>query len=261
MLEIKLETQFNNYCELTITDTTGFVASLNPGGFIQEGVVPSANNQHHISDGYFFNILAYNAYNCTPKILNPTEAPIHVNSVDVEPVYADNNFVYTYTLKTDGRHTFTRIFIMTKAFYESKNLSFFEGKTIIYYDPTVDKIYKLNAGVPEELTRLQLLLTLSPTWTGDYNQTSLLSTCRLNILSYQLETKLLNSCILVCYQKIDKQLIAARDYVYMLLNVIDYMNQLDQTDEIQRLLESSSSNCGLFADLVKDTNLKDCNCG
>lgn len=260
MLRLRLETQFNNYCELTITDTTGFVSVSNTGGFILEGTVPNENNQHHISDGYFFNILSYNGYNCAPKILNPTEVPSFTSSVNVEPIYADNNFTYTYTLKKDGLYVFTRIFIMSKAFYEMKNISFFEGKTIVYYDPAVDKIFKIVNNVHEEMTRTQLLSNLSTTWTGDYEQITLLSVCNLNTLQYKLETKLLNSCILVCYPKVDKQLVAARDYVFMLLNVIKYLKQLNQINEAQRLIESSSINCNLFESLVKDSNLNNCNC-
>lgn len=260
MLQLKLETQFNNYCELTIEDTTGFISGENPNGFLQEGVVPSANNQHHISDGYFFNILSYNGYNCNPVILNPTDAPIRVNSLDVEPIYEDNNFSYTYNLKKDGLHVFTRIFVISKAFYEMKNPSFFETRTVVYYDPAEDKLYRIENSVPVEITKYQLLIELNSNWTGDYEQISLLSVCHLNTLHYKLETKLLNSCVLVCYNKIDKQLIAARDYIFMLLNVIKYLKQLNQISEAQRLIEASNSYCNLFSNLVSGSKLNNCNC-
>jgi hypothetical protein len=260
MLDLKLETQFNNYCELTIEDTTGYVAPDNLNGFLPEGMVPFENNQYHISDGYFFNILSYNGYNCNPVILNPKEAPIKLNSIDVESVYEDNNLSYTYTLDKDGMNVLTRIFVISKAFYEMKNSSFFGGKTVIYYDPAVDKIYKIDGTTHVEISKYQLLTGLNSNQTGDYVQISIFSVCKLNTLSYKLETKLLNSCILICSEKIDKQLIVARDYVFMLLNTIKYLRQLNQISEAQRVIEASNSYCSLFTNLVSDSNLKDCNC-
>ncbi len=260
MLTIKITTQFNNYCELTINDTTGYTAVDNLGGFIPEGVATTGNNQYHISDGYFFNILSYNGYNCTPIILNPTDVPIHVLTSNVAPVYTNNNFTYTYTLTSDGLNVFSRVFIISKSFYESKPLSFFEGKTIIYYDPATDKLYKIVNSLPVEITKLELLLGLSETITGDYEQISLLSVCKLNSLHYKLETKLVNDCILICYEKVDKQLIIARDYIFMLLNVIKYLKQLNQISEAQRVIESSNINCSLFENLLGGINSKSCNC-
>lgn len=259
MLQLQITIQTDSYCDLTVEDTTGFISGSNLNGFLAEGATADVD-QYHISDGYFFNILTYDYYSCSPGIQNSSDVPVTVSSGDVEPIYTDNDFVYKIKMTKDGIHTIHRFFIISKSFYEAQTLEFFDGKLVVYYDPAEDLIYKVDGLTIVSITKEELVaLVLDETITGGYVYETYTSLCYLNALHYKLENKLLNSGILSCPAKVDKGLIAARDYVYMALNVISYLQELGQELEVQRLIESIWSCVLPFTDLL-NVKLQDCGC-
>ena len=251
MLQLSITNTFSNACVLDIEDTTGFIGTV-ASGFVPEDGTTSDADSFKISEGYFLNFLVYKPYNCDPYVIKHEE----YQYTDIEPVYADNDFNYSYTMTKDGRYTFYRFFIISKIFYLSKPSSFFTGKQVIYYDGS--NVYAVINGLATPITKITLLDYIETNFTGSYISYNFLSLCEIQKMNLLLETTLLKSCILTCPERVDSKLLFGRDYFYMLYNVIKYLLSLNRESDIQKLIDSSACYLDTFKTLINGTRG---NCG
>lgn len=254
MLQLSITSTFDNSCTLNVEDVTDFIGN-SIDGFIPEGSPTDNSDSYKISEGYFINFLVYKPYNCDPYVIK--EEVFSYNSVDIESVYAENNFTNTYTMTKDGRYTFYRFFVISKIFYLSKPSNFFTGKTIIYYDGT--SLYVVNNNISTTINKINLLDYLESNITGSYIDYNFLSLCEIRKMNLLLETTLLKSCILTCPEKVDSKLIFGRDYFYMLNHVIEYLLSLNRESDIQKLIDSSACYLDTFKTVINGTR-NNCGC-
>ena len=253
MLQLSIDSTFNNSCVLNIEDTTGFIGDVETGFVAEENTTLNADS-FKISEGYFINFLVYKSYNCDPYVIK--EEKFSYNTDDIESTYSENEFSHTYNISKDGRYTFYRFFVISKIFYLSKPSSFFTGKTVIYYDGS--GLYVIINGLATAIKTIDLLDYLEIDFTGSYIDYNFLSLCEIKKMNLSLEVVLLKSCILTCPERVDSKLIFGRDYFYMLYNVILYLLSLNREADIQKLIDSSACYLETFKSLVDGTRG---NCG
>lgn len=260
MLILNADIEFSNNCILSITDTTGF-KSENINGFLATGS-PNQQDEYHITDGYFVNAIFYNKYVGEPLFINKSTSLYEV-TIPVEPVYEDNFNTDYYTLNKDGEYTIKRIFIISKEYYDNMvfiNPSFFGSKIVFYYDKIENLFYEIVDDFPVETKLEDIITRYSNSNTGGFMTQRFVSTCLLNKCLYLLQKEILNSNLSFCSDKVPNGLISKRDFVYMLLQVIKYLQESGYNREVQRLIEGTNT-CGLVCKDIQVKTNNDCGCG
>lgn len=172
----------------------------------------------------------------------------------------EENFIQVYVLKfKDQTETFVKSEVtQTIAFSYSQDGFYTLCKVVIpldssksiYYDQ--GKYYHNN----EEVSLKEVIAL--PEADVEYNY--FFSTCNLKKCFVKLCQEIFNSKNTICGQgNVDHSLIYKRDLIWSALNVIQYMAEMDQMDEAQRLLEEITSCNGLCPSSQKSNN--GCGCG
>lgn len=255
MTKLKIDVQLDASCLLTVTDISGFYDSVaNVNGFLPESSTdPVVAGSYKISNGYFIDLIIYNKYNVAPSLINVNEPFYKVTSVD--PVYANNFVPSTYSMLTDGTYTVTRVFMISDVFYNANRTSgIFNGKTIYYTDGA--NIYLVASDSTSTVITLPVFAV-----TNLVNSTTLsvsstfISVCQLNNCYFTIMDKLIDLGLNNC--DVTNTLYKDRDFLYMALETIGYMQDFNNNSEIQKLIESVT-NCGICNDKSKITS---CGCG
>lgn len=164
----------------------------------------------------------------------------------------------TFTVKDDGYYVVDHIILPNMKWYENASNEYKEYYETIYVTDG-KKVYKEVEGSLEECTVKEILerniegttikkCKVEVFYTGNLQQ------CYINYCK-QLFTDLLTKCPPNSYN--DK--LFARDFIWMTLNVIDYLISFKQFMEAERIL-SMFRTCGNFCDLQTSTN-KCISCG
>ena len=276
----------NTNCSLSILDTTGF----NNGTTITTGFLPESDssalalNTYKLSQGYFLNIIFYNKYAVTPIILNPIE-PI-TNVVSVDSTYSNNFTAKFYSLVLDGSYTVTRYFIPSLTFYTANSSNaIYTDITQFYTDGTT--IYKVISGTPTAIS-ISTFATTSLTNTNCISSNvSFLSTCYMNLCYFRLLSTITDHNIGLQHYRSsdnyrqdygdtyydsyrnsrsedDKRFIVEefkekRDIIYMTLEVIKYLQDVNNITQIQKLIESIDI-CGIICPPIISSTSSNCGC-
>lgn len=183
----------------------------------------------------------------------------------------DSNYVFVYVLQLNQTAGITsQVFIKTSedqqvifdlgldGFYTLVTLKVPIGVGSNYYYQD-DKFYHLF----EEIS-LQNLIELNPNVSGleisydYYFQTCKLKKCFVNTCYQIFDSQTNISCNNL---KLDSNLIYKRDLIWSTLNVINYMVELDQYEEAERLLERIMGCNGLCNNSCLDSyNVSNCGC-
>lgn len=182
------------------------------------------------------------------RITNNTKCNIIIND------NFDENYVYVYTLHFKDYDD--QVIIKTK---ESDQVLFntsFDGiydiMTIkVPIDPVSNNYYYLNGKFyngEQEITIMDLLDSKEL----DIKVEKYFNKCKLRQCYIDICYKIFNQSSNNCGKGIDSNLLYIRDLIWMSLNVIDYMVEMEQYDEAERLLDRvtgcnglcKSSNCG-----------------
>lgn len=272
MLQLTISVDYNDCdCNVIITDPTNFV-DINVDGFLRENQTPNGPGQFRISDGYMFNVLINTKYNGKSEIINSNELIYNIPSSLVQPVYQDNFPPTSYSLTTDGSILVRRFFIMSKTFYDNSPSSWFAGKTVVYYDGSTSKFYKVVGGSPVEISLLDLALEYNSSYTGSYYSFKIFSICYIRkcytLLAKQIvdgslgtnEYPKKSKCRTGNCNEYEEDLLSKRDFLHDVLHVLQYLIDCNYFGDAQRLLESLNT-CGF---ICKDVGLRtnnDCGCG
>lgn len=258
MTKLKFELTLGDSCDLTIADTTGFVSSANPEGFVLEATSVTPYDSYKISQGYFLNVLQYNKYGVDPIVVSTKEVFENINSEDVDPDYAENFPAQTYKLVQDGVFSISRIFLISEEFYNAeKETSRFDGKTIYYTDGT--KVFKINPDteVVENSSVKDFLKDVDPS-IGLISTLKIISTCLTNKCYFNIINELIASGFDVCQGTFSAELIKQRDFIFMVLEAVRYLKDQGSILEVQKILETVDT-CGGICKKVSTSN--DCGCG
>lgn len=258
MTKLTIDVALDANANLTIKDTTGFTSDINLTGF--SGTVPNSslgqfpltlgvtasNEEYDLTDGYFINVLMYNKYNTNPVILDIAYEKIE----DVNYTDYNVNFVpKVYKLGQDGVYSFRRYFIISKEYYDAQGVKPIGS---IYYDGTT--LFKTITGEIPVAYLTTTFITDNPTvFTGIVVKSKFVATAYLNACKFKLNTTILDS------DKCSDSVRRDRDLIYMTIEVINYLKELNNTSEIQHVIESLNL-CG--SGICKSSAIKqDCNCG
>lgn len=245
MTKLNYTVALDDYCNLTVTDTSGYYDSVNnPNGFLPETNTDTpAFGLYKLSQGYFLNVLLYNKYNVAPIITNSTEEFYHVPS-SVSSTYANNFTPTIYALSADGTFTLKRIFIISDTYYASVvNSGIFAGHDIYYTDGTV--ISFVTSGVPAPVSISVFLNANTSNATVMELDTAFISTCKLNACYYKLMNIILDSKMFNCDDPALAKLVQSKDLIYMTLESIKYMQESNSITQIQKLIEAVDSCCSI----------------
>ena len=272
MLVLKTAVGFDNCeCTVTVTDSTNFQPT-DAEGFVQEGSALPTIDDFHISDGYLFNVLLKTSYSGKNSIINKDEYIYNIPSSDVDPVYEENFPTKQYSLEGDGTFYLKRMFVVSRTFYESLSPSLLTGKTVVFYDDSDLKFYKVVSGVEEEIQLVDLAAEFTSSYFGAFTSHKLFSICFLKRCYYLLQRRVLNNSLGInppnkrnrkCFTgdcESDEELISKRDFIHNTIHVLDYLIDCGYYDDAQRLLESLNT-CGFICRDVGISTNNDCGCG
>lgn len=237
MTTLQFNVKIDTDCDLAITDTsTGFIPE-------SETVVPF--DSYKLSNGYFIDIITYNKYKASPLIVAKSRL---TRSLELPE---DN----VYNLSQDAIYTVHRLFIMSEQFYmENEGTERFTDKTIFYSDG-ID-VYTISGDVSVKLSLGELLSASKVNSTLLYKSSTFVSTCHINKCYYRLIHMLVDEGCSSCNH--DSKIMKDRDFLYMTLEVIEYLKSFNNISEIQKLLESVDL-CGGFCKSISN-NTSNCGC-
>lgn len=172
----------------------------------------------------------------------------------------DENFIQVYILKFEDQ---TEVFVksaetQTVTFSYSQDGFYTLCKVTIPLDTSKPIYYKLGKYYynNQEIS-LKDLIKLSEV---DAEYSYFFSTCNLKKCFVKVCQQIFNSKNTICSQgNVDHSLIYKRDLIWSALNVIQYMAEMDQMDEAQRLLEEITSCNGLCPSSSQSSS--GCGCG
>ena len=172
----------------------------------------------------------------------------------------DENFIQVYILKFKDQ---TEVFVksaetQTVTFSYSQDGFYTLCKVTIPLDTSKPIYYKLGKYYynNQEIS-LKDLIKLSEVG-AEYSY--FFSTCNLKKCFVKVCQEIFNSKNTICSQgNVDHSLIYKRDLIWSALNVIQYMAEMDQMDEAQRLLEEITSCNGLCPSSSQSNS--GCGCG
>lgn len=172
----------------------------------------------------------------------------------------DENFIQVYILKFEDQ---TEVFVksaetQTVTFSYSQDGFYTLCKVTIPLDTSKPIYYKLGKYYynNQEIS-LKDLIKLSEV---DAEYSYFFSTCNLKKCFVKVCQEIFNSKNTICSQgNVDHSLIYKRDLIWSALNVIQYMAEMDQMDEAQRLLEEITSCNGLCPSSSQSSS--GCGCG
>lgn len=172
----------------------------------------------------------------------------------------DENFIQVYILKFEDQ---TEVFVksaetQTVTFSYSQDGFYTLCKVTIPLDTSKPIYYKLGKYYynNQEIS-LKDLIKLSEV---DAEYSYFFSTCNLKKCFVKVCQEIFNSRNTICSQgNVDHSLIYKRDLIWSALNVIQYMAEMDQMDEAQRLLEEITSCNGLCPSSSQSSS--GCGCG
>lgn len=260
MTKLKITITLDDTCGLSVTDTAGFYdVDTNPFGFLPEDNTDDlALNVYKLSHGYFLNVLLYNRYGLTPIIVNTYDTFFKVG--DVSSTYSDNFTSSVYTLTLDGSYSITRYFIPSLEFYTDNHTNaIYSGKTMYYSDG--ESIFKIIDGEAVAITITSFInadLSVS-----DYISvsSSFISTCHTNACYFKILSSLLDMNLGICDPSLQLQtLIISRDILYMTLETIKYLKDINNITQIQKLIEALDICGGICASTLQTTSSINCGC-
>lgn len=158
-----------------------------------------------------------------------------------------------FVVKRDGYYNVNHIILPTKAWYTNTYLGqsddYRSGFESIYIIDDDNKLYKLVDGEFVECTIKEIVErnhegTTIEKCIIDVFYTGFLQMCYINYCR-KLFQKLTKGCNYACAPEDTKELTYARDFLWMVLNVIDYQISFKQYMEAQRVLEMTNY-CGGF---------------
>lgn len=158
-----------------------------------------------------------------------------------------------FTVHKDGYYNVNHIILPTKDWYNNTYLKqdddYRSGFESIYIIDTDNKLYKLINGNFEECTVKEIVErnhegTTIEKCIIEVFYTGFLQMCYINYCR-KLFAKLTKGCNYSCAPEDTKELSYVRDFLWMVLNVIDYQISFKQYMEAQRVLEMTNY-CGGF---------------
>lgn len=272
MIQFKLQTTFNRCdCYVTSVDGTGFKpAAVN--GFTREGAALATNEDYHLSDGVFLDILYED--NGKLEVFNEMCGfPKPILSGDVKSNYEDNFQPFTGKPPHDGGFYHLKLFIITKSFYLTSNID--KSKPVLYYDDSfgTQKIIYFDKGVELPLYSLTELIGFLHTVDitdikgNVFKENYAFSICYLQkcfnqMIKEDLDSKLGYDVKLQKYKcpggcpdgsEINKDI----DFLRNALAALNYLIECDDYSDAQRIIDLMSKCGGICSKYVKPD---DCGC-
>lgn len=214
------------------------------------------NYQSELSTGYAKGSYKYSE---TLSIIMLTKDDEDTKTYVIE--HTNTNQVIKVPLSTDGHYYIEYIIIPTDKWYQKipdavKNLY-----DIVYYSDgeTITEVKK--GGQPTEVDATVLSQNIIRSTTigknsDDFISVANLRKCYINLCYQIFADRGMSSCW--NKNKIDSELIYKRDLVWMSLNVISYLTELGEYEEITRILQQINGCNGLCK---SDTTATSSNCG
>lgn len=220
-MELNIKVTTNDSCKITIQDNTTYLPETFTG---------VAKNNFKRSDTISVDVLRLN------KIQEAEyKKQIHTKNI--------NNSLIQIPIKFDGWFTINHIVLPTKEWFE-REINKTEASAIslysIIYFADEDNIYKYVdnktqvVDIDEVLEINTINTTISKT-SKDYVSICYLRKCYINLCKQMFNDRGFSSCW--SKNKIDSELIYKRDLVWMAINVIKYLTECEQLNEVQRIIE------------------------
>lgn len=208
-------------------------------------------------------VTSYDYYKYSQSATLNTIMKVNVNSVALQDVLLNEHDKdidsCSFKVNQDGYYVIEHIIIPTIKWYEEATEEYKEYYETIYVTDG-SKLYKEIEGVLQECTVKEVMernvegttikkCKVEVFFTGNLQQ------CYINYCK-KLFNELLNTC--TTNEKNDN--IFARDFIWMTLNIVDYLVGFKQYMEAQRLLEMFQT-CGGFCSQKAPFKPNNCHCG
>lgn len=205
-------------------------------------------------------VTSYDFYKYSESATLNAIMKVNVNSITLKDVLLNEHLEdldsCEFTVTEDGYYVIDHIVLPNKTWYDNASESYKEYYDTIYIIDQ-EKVYKENNGILEECTVKEIMernvegttikkCKIEVFFTGNLQQ------CYINQCK-ELFNIMLNSC------SKDTNTFS-RDFIWMTLNVVDYLVGFKQYMEAQRIMEMFKK-CGSFCDYKGPYKPKFTNCG
>lgn len=238
-------------CEVSVTDVTGVSST----GYLPEDSTATVKGRFKYSDTVSIDLLQHNKSTGT-NLQNPI---YHVRTTD--------NEIVTLSVEFDGWFTVMHIVLPSKDWFDTE-FAKEEGSAIGLYNTVYytdgEYIYKYFDGqttvvMVDEIVERNTDDTTISRVCENYVSICFLRQCYISLSQQILNTRGFSAC--ASKNTVDKDLTNRKDYVWMALNVIEYLVGFDQLAEAERLIEQIGGCNGLCKTEFKRMPTSRCGCG
>ena len=240
-LNITINTEQN--CKVIIQDNTEY---------LPESYIGTSKGSFRYSDTISIAVLRHNK--------------LKESTIKSSTFYNHSSSSWVIPIQFDGWFTIDYIVLPNKKWFDKElqktSRSALDSYSLVYYSDGV-YIYKYVEGNIKKV-ELQEILEINPINTTiskvskDYVSICFLQKCYINLCQQIFNERGFSSC----YNKntIDNELIYKRDLIWMIINVIKYLTDLNQLSEVERIIEQTTNGCnGLCKSSYKQSN-SGCGC-
>ena len=243
-MELKINITTSDSCKVIIQDQSEY---------LPESFIGTVKNRFKYSDTVSIDILQHNKVQET---------------VYRDPTYTthDKNDFVQIPVKFDGWFTVNHVVLPSAKWFEAE-LQKPEGSALGLYDIVYfsdgDHVYKyINNNVTQ--VTISEVLEVNPTNTTisktdkDYVSICFLRKCYINLCKQIFNDRGFSSC----WNKntVDSELVYKRDLAWMAINVIKYLTECEQLNEVERIIETLQGCNGLCAPSNVTSKTNGCGC-
>lgn len=243
-MELKINITTSDSCKVIIQDNSEY---------LPESYVGTVKNRFKYSDTVSIDVLQHNKVQET-VYRDPTYTP------------HDKNEFVQIPVKFDGWFTVNHIVLPSATWFENEKLKT-EGSALGLYDIVYfsdgNNVYKyINNNVTR--TTINEVLEINPTNTTisktdkDYVSICFLRKCYINLCKQIFNDRGFSSC----WNKnsVDSELVYKRDLAWMAINVIKYLTECEQLNEVERIIEALQGCNGLCTPSNVTSKTSGCGC-
>lgn len=243
-MELKINITTSDSCKVIIQDQSEY---------LPESFIGTVKNRFKYSDTVSIDVLQHNKVSET---------------VYRDPTYTthDKNDFVQIPVKFDGWFTVNHVVLPSAKWFETERQKA-EGSALGLYDIVYfsdgDNIYKyINNNITQ--ATISEVLEINPTNTTisktdkDYVSICFLRKCYINLCKQIFNDRGFSSC----WNKntVDSELVYKRDLAWMAINVIKYLTECEQLNEVERIIETLQGCNGLCAPSNVTSKTNGCGC-
>lgn len=240
-LNITINTEQN--CKVTIQDNTEY---------LPESSIETSKGSFRYSDTVSIAVLRHNKLK--ESIIKGSTFWNHSSSQLTIPIGFDGWFTIDYIVLPNKEWFLEEVQKTSESSLDLYSIVYFSDGSYIY-KYVEEKVQKVDL---EEILEINPVNTTISRISKDYVSICFLRKCYVNLCQQIFNERGFSSC----YSKntIDSELIYKRDLVWMIINVVKYLTDLNQLSEVERIIEQTTNGCNGLCKSSYKSSSSGCGC-